>query len=187
MRARPVARPRFSTATTMRAAFRPRSCRLPRKPLGYLQSRRRPIPLPAQRLAGQVDHGLPQLVQDHPRCLVTSQTQLALQEKRRDAAFIRGHEVGRPEPNGQRRFRVMQNRSCVRTLDTTTRALPALRFHDWVRIPVPAPRADEAVRPAALSQILLASFFGREHRLELAQGFFANAGAACPYTTNWAC
>ena len=124
---------------------------------------------PAQRLAGQVDHGLPQLVQDHPRCLVTSQTQLALQEKRRDAAFIRGHEVGRPEPNGQRRFRVMQNRSCRKGhLIPTTCALPALRFHDWVRIPVPAPRADEAVRPAALSQILLASFFGREHRLELA-------------------
>lgn len=32
MRARPVAWPRFSTATTMRPAFRPRSCRLPRKP-----------------------------------------------------------------------------------------------------------------------------------------------------------
>ncbi len=32
MRARPVARPRFSTAARTRAAFRPRSCRLPRKP-----------------------------------------------------------------------------------------------------------------------------------------------------------
>ena len=32
MRARPVARPRFSTATKTRAALRPCSCRLPRKP-----------------------------------------------------------------------------------------------------------------------------------------------------------
>ena len=127
---------------------------------------------PAQRLSGQVDHGLPQLVQYHPRRLVTSQTKLALQEKRRDATFIRGHEVGRPEPNRQRRFRVMQNRPCREgDLIPTTSALPAPRFHDLVRTPVPAPRADEAVRPAALSQILLASLFGSEHRLKLAQGF----------------
>ena len=31
--------------------------------------------------------------------------------------------------------------------------------------------ADEAVRPAALRQILLASLFGSKHRLKLAQGF----------------
>src|ERR1017187_1521362 len=60
---------------------------------------------PAQRLSGQVDHGLPQLVQHYPCRLVTPQTKLALQEKRRDATFIRGHEVSRPEPNRQRRFR----------------------------------------------------------------------------------
>ena len=127
---------------------------------------------PAQRLSGQVDHGLPQLVQHHPGRLVTSQTQLALQEKRRDATFIRGHEVSRPEPNRQRRFRVMQNRPRRKgDLIPTTSALPAPRFHDLVRTPVPAPRADEAIRPAALRQIFLASFFGSEHRLELAQGF----------------
>ncbi len=127
---------------------------------------------PTQRFSGQVDHGLSQLVQHHPGCLVTSQAKLALQEKRRDATFIRGHEVGRPEPSRQWRFRVMQNRPRRKgNLIPATSALPAPRFHDLVRTPVPAPRTNEAIRPAALSQIFLASLFGSEHRLELAQGF----------------
>jgi hypothetical protein len=80
--------------------------------------------------------------------------------------------VGCPEPNRHRRFPFMQNHPCRKgDLPPTASALLALRFHDSVRIPVPAPRANIALRPAALSQILLASLFGSEHRRELQQVF----------------
>src|ERR1019366_8893343 len=135
---------------------------------------------PVQRLSGQVDQGLPQLVQHHPCRLVTPQTQLALQEKRRDATFIGGHEVPRPEPDRQRRFRVMQNRPCRKgDLIPTTSALPAPGLHDFVRTPVPAPRAGKALRPAALGQIFLASLFASEHRLD-SRKVFGNAGRGTP-------
>ena len=89
---------------------------------------------------------------------VPSQTKLPLQEKRRDATFIRGHEVSRPEPNRQRRFRVMQNRPCrMGDLIPAPSALPAPWYHDFERTLLPAPRAEEAIRPAAHSQIRLAS------------------------------
>jgi hypothetical protein len=60
-----------------------------------------------------------------------------------------------------RRFRVMQNRPCREgDLIPATSALPAPRFYDLVRTPVPASRADKAIRPAALSQVYLASLLG---------------------------
>jgi len=109
----------------------------------------------------------------HPRRLVASQTKLPLQEKRRDAALIRSHQVSRPEPNRQRRFRVMQKCPGRKgDLIPTTGALLAPQSHEFVSAPVPASRADEAFRPAALSQILLASLLGSEHRLEFTQGLW---------------
>ena len=51
-----------------------------------------------------------EFVKHHPRGLVASQGKLALEEERRDPALIGGHQVGSPEPNCQRRFRIMQNR-----------------------------------------------------------------------------
>jgi hypothetical protein len=48
--------------------------------------------------------------------------QAALQKQSRDAALIGGHEVGRPEPNRQRRFCIMQDRpSGLRPLSLDTR------------------------------------------------------------------
>ena len=117
-----------------------------------------------------IDVGAVPLVSSHS--YVRAVRSLALQEKRRDATFIRSHEVGRPEPNRLWCFRIIQNRPCrKRDLIPATGTLPALRCHDSVRTPVLAAWAEEAVRPAALSQILPTSLFGSEHRLELAQGF----------------
>ena len=100
------------------------------------------------------------------------QTQLALQEKRRGAPFIRGHEVSRPEPIGQRGFGIMQNRPRREgDLIPTAGALPAPRFHDFISTLVLSPWVHEAVWPAAFRQALLASRFGSEHGLELVQGF----------------
>src|SRR6266481_2306912 len=87
IRARPVTRPRFSTATRTSAAFRPFSCRLPRNPgLSAANPGLVHFYFAAQRLAFQVDHCPVELVKQHPCCLVASQTKLVLQKKRRDAA-----------------------------------------------------------------------------------------------------
>jgi hypothetical protein len=47
----------------------------------------------AQRLAFKVHHRSAELVEHHPCCLVTSQTELTLQKKGRDATLIGGHQV----------------------------------------------------------------------------------------------
>jgi len=51
-----------------------------------------------QRLPRCVDHGPPELVEHHPCGLVTGQRQLTLQEQRRNAPFVGGHQVGGPKP-----------------------------------------------------------------------------------------
>ena len=66
----------------------------------------------------------------------------------------------------------MQDRpSRQRNLVPTTGTLPASELCQLIGAPAPASRAHETMRPAAGGQILLASFFSRKLRLELAQGF----------------
>jgi hypothetical protein len=82
----------------------------------------------------------------------------------------------------------MQNRSRRKgDLIPTTSALPAPRLHDLIRTLVPAPWADEALWPAALRQILLASCFGSEPRLEFAQGFWKRWAGHAPILQLVAC
>src|SRR5260221_5281998 len=126
----------------------------------------------AQRIAFQVDHSAAELVKQHPCCLIASQTKLALQKKRRDPAFIGGHQVGSPKPDRQRHLWVMKNGLCGhRNLLPTTGTLPAAQFHQFISTPVPASRTHKTIRPAAGSQVLSTSLFGGELRLKFAQGF----------------
>ena len=79
-----------------------------------------------------------------------------------------GHrQIGRPEPDCQRRLRVVENRSGgQRDLVTARRALPPpMRVHA-MRPHMCAAGADEPVRPAAGRQVLLTGFFTR--KLEIA-------------------
>jgi hypothetical protein len=62
----------------------------------------------SQWFAFQIDHGPPELVQHHPRRLVTWQSKLALQKQGGEPALVGGHQVRGPEPNRQRRFRIVQ-------------------------------------------------------------------------------
>src|SRR3981081_1786697 len=75
MRARPEARPRFSTATRTRAARRFLSCRLPRSPACSP-----PIVinlyLAVQGLPSGVHHRPAEFVKHHPRGLVAGKTEL---------------------------------------------------------------------------------------------------------------
>src|SRR6266446_3307774 len=127
---------------------------------------------PAQWLAFQVDHSPAELVEQHPCCLVASQTKLALQKKRRDPALIGGHQVGSPKPDRQWHLCVMEDGlRGHRNLLPTTGTLPAAQFHQFISTPVPASRTHKTIRPAAGGQVLSTSLFGGEVRLKFAQGF----------------
>src|SRR5437773_3928087 len=56
------------------------------------------LDLALERLALRRDHRRPELVQHHPRRLVTTDPQLTLQLDRGDPRMMRGDQVGRPEP-----------------------------------------------------------------------------------------
>jgi hypothetical protein len=102
----------------------------------------------AQRFAFQVHHRSAELVEHHPRRLVTSQTELTLQKKGRDATLIGGHQVRGPEPNGQWELRVVKH--CPRRqryLAPTACTLPASQPSQFMSTSVPR-NADTQNRPA---------------------------------------
>src|SRR5665213_3923038 len=93
----------------------------------------------------------------------------ALQKQRRNSTLVGGHRVRGPEPNGQRCFRVIENRaSRYRSLVPATGTLPTPEFDQFIGAPISAPGAHEAVRPAAGRQVSLASLITGKLRLKLA-------------------
>lgn len=66
--------------------------------------------LAVQRLPSYIHHGPAELVKHHPGGLVTRQTELSLYEEGGYAALIGGHQVGGPEPMGQRNLGPVKNR-----------------------------------------------------------------------------
>jgi hypothetical protein len=120
--------------------------------------------------ASHVDHGSAQLMENHPGGFVTSEAKLALEEQRRDTPFVSGHQVGGPEPQGERRLRVMkESPRGQRGLMTTGDALPASSSSQRVAATVRAARADEPLRPAAWGQVFLARLFCSVFELKLAE------------------
>ena len=121
-------------------------------------------------LASRVHHRSPQFVKHHPRSLVTSKAKLALEEQRRDAPLVGGHQIRGPEPQDQRGLRIMKDGPRgQRDLVTAGGAFPASLANQRVAAPVPASGAHVTLRPAAPSQILLAGLFGGEFKLKLAK------------------
>src|SRR5215471_10722054 len=189
MRTRPDACPRFSTPTRTKAAFLPLSWRLPRNPAWVP-----PIHVsststsPRSRLPAGIHHGAPELVEHHPSRLIVAQSQLTLQEQRGEATLVRGHQIRRPEPDGQRSLRPVQDRlGRHRSLMPTTGTLPELNRTNHVRLTVAATRTGEAIRPSAPAQILPASVFGRELSLELLQGLGERRSGHAPTLPVGAC
>ena len=91
------------------------------------------LDLTVQRLARRVDHRAPKLVQHHPRRFIPVQSQLSLEQEGRDAPFVRGGQIGRPEPHRQWRLRVVENRaSRQRDLISARGALPSPVVHHRV-------------------------------------------------------
>src|SRR5512134_144967 len=105
------------------------------------------LDLAMEGLSSRVDHRSAQLVEHHPRRFVAPQAELALDQKRRDTAPIRGHQVRRPEPLSERSLRVVQNRpGRQRDLMPTVGALPAA-MGNHVSPAMTAVRANEALWP----------------------------------------
>ena len=126
--------------------------------------------LAMQRLARRVDHGTPQLVQQHPCGFVPAESQLPLDQERRDPPRVGRHEIRGPEPHGLRHLRVVKNRSgrqgdLVLARDTS----PASVFQHPIGSPVSTSRTAETLRPATCGQIPLAGLLGRELTLKLTQ------------------
>src|SRR5712691_8637323 len=131
IRVRPEALPRFSTATTTSAAWRPLSWRLPRIPgLGTANPGVVDFDLAVKRLAHRIHRRSPELVQYHPSGFVTLKTKLVLEKQRRDPSLVGRHQIGRPEPKGQRGLRIVKDGPrCQGDLVTTGGALPASSSH----------------------------------------------------------
>jgi hypothetical protein len=109
-------------------------------------------------------------VKHHPSGFVTLKTKLVLEKQRRDASLVGRHQVGRPEPEGQRGLRIVKDCSrCQGDLVTTGGALPASLSHQRVTAIVRASGALVALGPAARGQVLLAGLFAGELKLKLAK------------------
>src|SRR5262249_19073978 len=123
-----------------------------------------------ERLARSVDHGTPQLVQQHPCGFVSTQPQLPLEEERRDAPLIGRHEIRSPEPDRQGKFGVVKNGpgregDLVTTAGTAPTSVRPHRVGTWMS----TSRTVEPLRPAARRQILLAGVLSGELTLKFAQ------------------
>ena len=126
--------------------------------------------LAVKRLARRIHRRSPELVKYHPSGLVTLKTKLVLEKQRRDPSLVGRHQVGRPEPEGQRGLRIVKDGPrCQGDLVTTGGALPASSSHQRVTAIVRASGALVARGPAARGQVLLAGRFAGELKLKLAK------------------
>src|SRR5260370_4493001 len=124
--------------------------------------------LAVKRLARRIHRRSPELVKYHPSGFVTLKTKLVLEKQRRDASLVGRHQVGRPEPGGQRGLRLVKDcPRCQGDLVTTGGPLPASSSHHRVTTTVRASGALVALGPAARGQVLLAGLFAGELKLKL--------------------
>src|ERR1700687_1761742 len=108
--------------------------------------------LAVKRLARRIHRRSPQLVKYHPSGFVTLETELVLEKQRRDPSLIGRHQVGRPEPEGQRGLRIVKDcPRCQRDLVTTGGAMPESSSHKRVPAISRASGALVALGPAAAS------------------------------------
>src|SRR5256712_5646958 len=126
--------------------------------------------LAVKRLAHRIHRRSPELVKYHPSGFIKLKTKLVLEKQRRDASLVGRHQVGRPEPEGQRGLRIVKDcPRCQGDLVTTGGALPASSSHQRVTTIVRASGALVALGPATSGQVLLAGLFVGELNLKLAK------------------
>jgi len=117
------------------------------------------------------DHALAEFGAQQPRCFIRAKAKLLLELQGRDAAWLRGHHIRRPEPVGERQLGVMHDSSrSDRGLATAVGAFVGPRFgFEPPRLAAAAAGADKAPRPARIYEILSAGRLIAETLLKLAQ------------------
>src|SRR6266536_2428956 len=126
--------------------------------------------LAVQGFARHVYHCPLQLMQQQPSRFIPADRQLSLEQQRRNPAFVGGHQIGGPKPQGQRRSRPVEHRArCYRYLVVASRAFPAVPRLQRKGLRMPATRTSESIRPPTGLEILAACRFVAELALELAQ------------------
>src|SRR5512147_1254697 len=115
------------------------------------------------------DHRPAQLGGEQPSRLVRSQSQLSLQLQGGDAVGVGGHQIRRPEPDGELELRGVHHRAGGhRGLPPAGGALPGEGLaRQLPALALPAGRTAEAVRPAHPRQILSTRPLIREAALKL--------------------
>jgi len=106
--------------------------------------------------------GMTQLVQPRPSRFVTPQAQHSLQPQGADPVLLAGHPPDRPEPQGQRRSRPLENRSCrhCRLVSTIGTNPPPATGHP-IRFTL-ASRTSKPLRTAETPEILPTGLFRRK-------------------------
>ncbi len=128
------------------------------------------LDLAVKRLASRVHHRSPELVKHHPSGFVTLKTKLALEKQRRDTPLVGGHQVGCPEPEGQRGLRIVKDGPRgQRDLVTAGSALPASSSDQRIAATMRASGTQVALGPAACGQVLLTGLLAGELKLKLAE------------------
>ena len=122
-----------------------------------------------QRRAVGRDHGPAQLGAQQPGRLVRAETQLLLQLQGGDTIGVGGHQIRRPEPDGQWQLRAMHHRAGGdRGLLAATGTLPGEGLaRQRPALAVATVRAAEPVGPARVSQICRTRALIREAVLKL--------------------
>jgi hypothetical protein len=109
-------------------------------------------------------------VKHHPGGFVAPKPKLALQKQCRNTPLVGGHQVGCPEPKGQRGLGIVKDRSRgQRDLIATRGTLPASSSHQRVAASVGTSRTLVTFGPAARCQVPLAGLFVGELELKLSE------------------
>lgn len=123
-----------------------------------------------QRLARGAHHRASELVQQQPSGLVPSESQLALEQQRRDPSLVGRHQIGCPKPDRQRELGPMQDRACGQgNLITTLGTLATLPIAEGERSPVSAAWTPKPLRPSTGLKVLSAGLLIREPSLKLGE------------------
>ncbi len=121
-----------------------------------------------QRVALGLDHAGAQLVGEQPGAAIRADSELLLELQGRDAVGVGRHQVGGPEPDGERQLAGVQDRpGRHRGLPAAAGALEGVCFSaQRPSLFMAARGTDEAVRPAHFDQLGGAGVIVREHVLE---------------------
>jgi hypothetical protein len=108
-----------------------------------------------ERVAAGCDHAAAQLAAEQPGTAVRSQAELALQLQSRDPVGMGGHQIGRPEPGGQRQLGMVHDGpGGHRGLLAAAGAFPGPRFGlQFPRLGHAAAGADKPLGPAHREEV----------------------------------